>query len=100
MRPALNELMTTIRELPAWQNLRMEAIKSGTSYYSYATSPEEVWARVYSQWSAATLDTEESRAAITASQAILRGAYQWSDEDMTKLGPLVENVLRERGLMR
>lgn len=90
-----------------------------TKYITYFKSEHEVWARAYSQWTAEQLGGAE----LEALQAQQRTAskvgdlikdergfatgeigprisiYQWPDEEFARLGPLIEGVLRERGLM-
>lgn len=62
----------------------------------YFRSPEEVWARAYSQWSAERLGLGE---AIDATLAI-DSHYQWPRELFREVvAPKVEAILRARGLM-
>lgn len=70
-------------------------------FVQYFQSPHEVWARAYSQWAANKLGGAH-RAALEATQKQARNGvplYQWTDEEFKKIAPLVEGVLRERGLM-
>lgn len=70
-------------------------------FVQYYRSPHEIWARAYSQWAANMLGGE-ARLALEASRAASKGKnalYQWTDDEFAELAPLVEGVLRERGLM-
>lgn len=67
------------------------------AYARYVKSEHEVWARAYSQWTANKFGGPELEAlnATRKRQAF----YQWTDDEFETLGPLVEGVLRERGLL-
>lgn len=73
------------------------ATRSGLGYASYFRSPEEVWARAYSQWAAQKLGGDAS----AALDAMLdrNPYYQWPrDHFEAEIAPQLEAVLRARGL--
>lgn len=66
-------------------------------YVRYFESPHEQWARAYSQWAANRLGGEYRAALESAlNEPVL---YQWTDEEFELIAPLVEDILRERGLL-
>ncbi len=69
----------------------------GGAYRAYYTSPVEVWARAYCQWVADVAGNSTMRRGLEAYQ---RMNFQFTDEEMTVLRPLIERILRLRGLMR
>jgi peptidoglycan hydrolase-like protein with peptidoglycan-binding domain len=96
-----------------------------SKYIQYFRAEHEVWARAYSQWTAEQLggpELEALRAQQRASSRTVGGKvnwvqdekgvwikegggvqtksiYQWPDDEFSKLGPMIEGVLRERGLL-
>lgn len=67
------------------------------SYRQYFRSPEEIWARAYSQWAANRIGGD-ARRALEAAQ-LRNPGFQWPDDEFATIAPLVENILRARGLM-
>ena len=63
-------------------------------YRSYFLSPTESWARVYSQYIAEVSGDPRLRKAIVDHQKIF---YQWTDEEMKTLTPLIEKYLKANG---
>lgn len=106
--PAMDALWTALNRMGShaqrrilWNNLSKEDRE-------YALSKEELWARLYSQWAAERLAREHGITELLNGIRELTdprnpdsggGFYQFSRREMSVLGPLVENVLRERGLL-
>lgn len=79
---------------------------SDRKYIEYFRSEHEVWARAYSQWTAEQLggaELDALRATQEMSTRVINGEkipiFQWPDHEFARLGPLVEGILRERGLL-
>lgn len=74
------------------------ALRTQLSYKRYLLDPREVWARAYSQWVVEELDSKLGREAIQGMRERLPG-FQWADDDFEVLKPLIEQVLRDQGVM-
>lgn len=77
------------------------ATRYGRQFGNYAASPHELWARAYSQWVAENVTDDALRDAGNSGVDYLRSitpGYQWERHEFATLGPLVEAVLRARGV--
>lgn len=99
---AMQDFLDTARGSDAFRLLGEKYRARNFTYYRYATSNRELWARAYSQWAANTLGGEARRSLEAFLPRTTTTGYQWTDEEFERLGlgRLVENVLRARGLMR
>lgn len=92
---AMADLMTAMADTPtmvnAYRNFRDPA------FVTYFRDPTEMWARAYSQWAANELGGP-AREALERYQR-LHPNHQWTDEEFTRLSPLLERVLVTRGMM-
>lgn len=66
-------------------------------YRLYFTSIEEVWARSYAQWVAQASGDARLVEAMAKAKAT---NYQFTDEEFALIAPIVERILRLRGLMK
>ncbi len=66
-------------------------------FRQYFTSVEEVWARSYAQWAA---EATENPRLVSALKAQQEAGYQFSDEEFAEIRPIIERILRLRGLMK
>lgn len=73
------------------------ATKAPIDYRQYFTSLEEVWARSYAQWVAEVADDPRLAEAMKKSKD---KNFQFSDEEFARIRPLIEGILRVRGLMK
>lgn len=63
----------------------------------YFFSIEEVWARSYAQW----VSQVSGDIRLTSAMDVYKEAgFQFSDDDFARIGPIIERVLRLRGLMK
>jgi predicted ABC-type ATPase len=82
-----------------------EAIKKlsdqrySSAWRDYAKSPEELWARAFSQRVATNGNADELLREVRRVRRIQPG-YQWADDEFELLAPRVDAVLREWGLLR
>lgn len=67
------------------------------AFAQYFRSVEEVWARAYAQWVTEVSGDRRLKAHLTAYQ---EKGYQFSDEEFAEIRPIIERILRLRGLMR
>jgi len=88
---AMRALMAEAVATPEYRALR-ELAEAGDGFAEYATTPREVWARLFSQWAA----EESGDASLIAAARRMDG--QWSEESWRRLHLLVDDVLRVRGL--
>lgn len=93
--PEMDDLMAAIRDSDTYK----DAYKNYRSidYVNYYRSPEESWARAYSQWAAKQLGGPE----LDAFQGLVANDphFQWAEAEFDRLAPLVEKVLRAQGLI-
>jgi SPP1 gp7 family putative phage head morphogenesis protein len=92
--PAVQALMRAAAETPT---IAITPPRWTAKYRNYFRSVPEVWARAYSQWAAEKLGGPEL-ASLRAWQDS-GNVMQWTDEEFAALRPLVEDVLREWGML-
>jgi hypothetical protein len=95
--PLWDEFFTAARATPTIRDAAQHY--RDPEYLAYFRSPEEIWARAYSQWAAGVAKHPSARAALDAMRT-KDARYQWPDDEFATLASLVERVLRARGLMR
>ncbi len=66
-------------------------------YRQYFMSVEEVWARSYAQWIAQVAGDSRLTSAMSNLKA---SSFQFTDEEFKVIGPIIERILRLRGLMK
>jgi hypothetical protein len=84
------------REVRAAASVKEYLRTAQASYRVYFTSPEEVFARAYSQWVAEKLGDSRMLSALRAQQD---KGFQFTDEEFDRIRPHVEAILKARGLM-
>lgn len=73
-----------------------ESVGHGLNWMRYNSDPTEIWARAFSQWSAEQVgDT----AALTEMFSRIPNFGEFTETDMKVVGPIVERILRLRGLI-
>jgi hypothetical protein len=85
------------KEVREAESVRGYLSKAPVAYRQYFTSVEEVWARSYSQWAAEV--TAESRLVSAVNIAKAKG-YQFADNEFARIKPIIEGILKERGLLQ
>lgn len=90
---ALADLLQAMAQSPTIQRMSKELIRD-LKYRSYFMSPTETWARVYSQYIAEISGDKRMLQALRVHQ---KTGYQWSDEEMKTLTPLIEKYLKANG---
>lgn len=105
------EFLEGVTQSEAFSTLTELASAIDPKWVEYATSPQELWARAFSQWMATKHGTAEMAAAMTAETTLPAVTkitnvdtqwfgMQWRDREFTeKIAPLVEDVLRSWGLL-
>lgn len=87
---------------PHWNNVVLSRMQLfNDEYQQYLTSAVEVWARIYSQWLAYRLE-ERVPQLVEGLDTTTRESphYTWPRQEFEeKIAPLVESVLRARGLI-
>lgn len=97
---ALEAFIEDVKGTDAVYAVRQATVRN-RKMYTYVTSPEELWARAYSQWVATELRTPELLDGLRYYRDEVVPGYQWSDDEFERVvRPAVERVLRARGLMR
>jgi hypothetical protein len=66
------------------------------SYAEYISSPHEIFARLFAQWTGVVTDNPAMRAAALKHSF---GGFQWTKDEFEALRPLLERVLRLRGVI-
>lgn len=87
------ELGRQVREA---ESVKAYLANSDVAYRMYFTSVEEVWARSYAQWVANASGDERLLRAMVQAQS---ENYQFTDAEFAEIAPIVEAILRVRGLM-
>jgi hypothetical protein len=76
---------------------------SSPDWVRYATTPHEMFARAFAQYIAEEMALVGRAAGAGMRVSILKesigSGYQWSKEEFDILKPLVEKILRARGMM-
>ena len=72
--------------------------KKDRDFVQYLLSPEEVWARAYSQYVANVLEDEGALKYMERLRKRSPG-FQWDDDEFEVLVPKIENVLRAWGMI-
>jgi hypothetical protein len=85
------------KEVREAESVRGYISNAPVAYRQYFTSVEEVWARSYSQWAAEV--TGESRLVSAVNIAKAKG-YQFADDEFARIKPIIEGILKERGLLQ
>lgn len=88
------ELAKTARDA---ESLKKYVKGLNVSERQYFYSIEEVWARSYAQWVSEVSGDVRLRSAMDFYK---EAGFQFSDEDFAKIGPIIEKILRLRGLMK
>lgn len=90
-------MLRFLEEVKTTESLkRLVSSVSTSDYGRYVQSTHEVWARAYSQMIA----IESGDVGMLAQAARLaKNGYQFTDDEMKVLTPLIKDVLRKRGLL-
>jgi len=100
---AVSELIEAVKDTESLRRLIVTAEssfstpKAARDWIEYATSPHETWARLFAQWTAEVTGNPAMKASILKTH--LRDGYQWSDAEFQAIRPLLERVLRLRGII-
>lgn len=78
------------------ESVKTYLARSDFAYRQYFTSVEEVWARSYAQWVA---QASEHPQLVKAMELAKKEHHQFSDDEFAIIGPIIERILRLRGLM-
>jgi len=78
---------------------KLIATTNSPAYATYVSQPHEIWARGFAQWLAETTGDAEQLEAVRRLASANR-LYQFTEEEFVRLKPLIERILRARGLLR
>ncbi|CAB4169461.1 Phage head morphogenesis domain containing protein [uncultured Caudovirales phage] len=95
---AMSSLLQAAREAPSYVKT-IEKMKELNLPSTYFNNSHEVWARTYAQWVSRELAVEvpELNVAFNAIQQQVR-YFTWTDDEFAVLKPLLEDVLKSRGM--
>lgn len=98
MRNLREEILSYVADVVPGAKINHSAV---TSTYEYLNDPREIWARLYSQriLELSGKSFEEAKLALWTED--LGFAYHhWDDDELAELIPLIDDVLRARGVYR
>jgi hypothetical protein len=94
----MSKLLQAAREAPSYVKT-IEKMKDLNISSTYFNNSHEVWARTYAQWVSRELSVEVPE--LNAAFSAMRSNYSyftWSDEEFAAIKPLLEDVLKSRGM--
>ncbi len=94
--PEVRAVASLGREVRSAESVDRYLKRSTIDYRQYFTSPEEVFARAYSQWITEQLDDPRMLATLREHQ---EKGFQFTDEEFDRIRPHILTILKERGLM-
>ncbi len=98
---AVDEFVMACKESPSILKL-IEENADDRKWVNYATSPHEMFARAYAQWVTEGMRAKGVATAAGMRVGIIKSAqtgYAWTDAEWSVIGPLLEKILRVRGMI-
>jgi hypothetical protein len=85
------------KEVREAESVKKYLSRAPIGYRQYFQDVAEVWARSYAQWAA---EASGNARLLSAMAKAKESGIQFSDAEFARIKPVVEGILRERGLMR